>query len=86
MTGDVFIGFQCIPREYVTAHEVKHAAIRARLQCKRAQLHETDTSRLRQACIKTMIRYILELNDASVIDRDQISLHHYICQKKFMFN
>ena len=70
MTDDVFIDFQCIPREYVTAYVPKHAVIRVRLQCKRTSLHETDTPRLRQTRINRMIRYNLELQNTALINRD----------------
>jgi hypothetical protein len=44
--------------EHVTAHVIKHDVIQPRLQCKRALLHETDTSIPRQSCINHKIGYI----------------------------
>ena len=54
-------GHQETHNEYVTVHEVNHAVNDVRLQCKRALIHETDTSPPRQSGKTMQFCYIASL-------------------------
>ena len=54
-------GHQGTHNEYVTVHELNHAVNNVRLQCKRALIHETDTSLPRQSGKTMLFCYIPSL-------------------------